>query len=55
MAKVAPFHSSQNPGVYHTCSNCTEGNNIENKYKVNGTGGGSKCDRCAKFEKEGKC
>jgi hypothetical protein len=26
---VAPFHSSQNPGVYHVCSNCTEGNNIE--------------------------
>ena len=25
MAKVSPFHSKKNPGVYHVCSNCTEG------------------------------
>jgi hypothetical protein len=43
MAKVAPFHSSQNPGKYHVCSNCTEGNNIESKYREQGTGGGSLC------------
>lgn len=55
MTKVQPFHSSKNPGVYHTCSNCTEGNNIERKYRTSGTGGGRLCQTCARLQKEGKC
>ena len=55
MAKVNPFHSSKNPGVYHTCSNCTEGNNIEAKYKKAGTGGGRKCQTCQRLETNGGC
>ena len=46
MARVAPFYSKQNPGVYHECSNCTEGNNIERKNRVSGTGGGRRCQHC---------
>ena len=55
MAKVAPFHSSQNPGKYHVCSTCTEGNNIEDKYRTPGTGGGVLCKRCSDLQTEAKC
>ena len=55
MAKVIPFHSKQNPGVYHVCSKCTEGNNIETKYKTGGTGGGRLCTRCAGLQKSRGC
>ena len=44
MAQVSPFHSKKNPGVYHVCSRCTEGNNIEKENKASGTGGGSLCN-----------
>lgn len=46
MAKVAPFHSSKEKKVHHDNSSCTEGNNIEAKYRVSGTGGLPKCSRC---------
>lgn len=55
MAKVAAFHSSKNPGVYHECSNCTEGNNIESQHRKPGTGGGQLCSRCSQLQKDGKC
>lgn len=55
MAKVSPFYSKKNPGVYHVCSNCTEGNNIESANRQPGTGGGTKCSRCADLERSGKC
>ena len=55
MAKVNPFHSSKNPGVYHVCSKCTEGNNIETQYKKSGTGGGRLCTRCSDLQKTGSC
>ena len=55
MAKVAPFHSRQNPGVYHVCSKCTEGDNIQPEYKKSGTGGGRKCKTCADLERDRKC
>jgi hypothetical protein len=55
MAKVAPFHSKKYPGKYHTCTNCTEGNNIEKENKTPGTGGGTKCSRCTELERSGGC
>jgi hypothetical protein len=55
MAKVSPFHSSKNPGKYHACTNCTEGNNIESANKKPGTGGGTLCSRCAQLQKDGNC
>lgn len=55
MARVKPFHSSKNPGVYHVCSNCTEGNNIEKENKKPGTGGGVMCSRCSDLSSSGKC
>jgi len=50
--KVPAFHSSE-PGreVYHDRSECTEGNNIERKYKKSGTAGRRKCHRCATLAK----
>ena len=53
--KVAPFHSKKNPGVYHVCSNCTEGNNIERENRAPGKGGGSLCKRCEELIKQNKC
>ena len=55
MTKVAAFHSSEHPGIYHVCSNCTEGNNIETKYKISGTGGGRLCQTCQRLQNQGGC
>ncbi len=55
MAKVSPFHSSKNPGIYHVCSKCTEGNNIETKYKKTGTGSGRLCKTCERLVASGNC
>ena len=52
---VQPFHSSKNPGVYHTCSKCTEGNNIESQNKKSGTGGGHQCSHCKDLQRQGDC
>lgn len=46
MANVAPFHSSLQKDVYHDDNRCTEGNNIESRNRVSGTGGLPKCARC---------
>jgi hypothetical protein len=48
--QVNPSHSSKSPGVYHVCSRCTEGNNIEPKNKRSGTGGGRMCQRCKELK-----
>lgn len=55
MTAVAPFYSKKNKGVYHVCSNCTEGNNIEKENKTRGTGGGRMCQRCKELRKQKKC
>ena len=55
MARVSPFHSKKNPGVYHICSKCTEGNNIERVNKARGTGGGTLCKRCYALRSSGGC
>lgn len=41
MAKVAEFHSKLETDrkVYHDNDKCTEGNNIEERNRVSGTGG----------------
>jgi hypothetical protein len=51
MSKISPWHStrSTDPPVYHDESTCTEGNNIEPKYRAAGTGGRRKCERCQKI------
>jgi hypothetical protein len=46
MATVPPFYSILMKKVHHDQSLCTEGNNIEDRYKVQGTGGLPKCSRC---------
>lgn len=55
MATVSPFYSSKHPNVYHTCSKCTEGNNIESGNKTSGTGGLPKCSRCKDLTASGDC
>lgn len=56
MPKVAPFHSCKEPTrqVYHDNSACTEGNNIEEKYKRSGTDGRPRCERCNELAAQGK-
>lgn len=51
MAKVAPFHSKQpnDRNVYHDNDKCTEGNNIERRNRVAGTGGRPKCQHCQRL------
>ena len=48
MGKVTPFHSKLDTDrkVYHDNDKCTEGNNIEKRNKVSGTGGRPLCKRC---------
>jgi len=52
MAKIAPWHSSResDPKVYHDSNLCTEGNNIEDKYRRPGTDGRPLCKNCIKRE-----
>lgn len=55
MPKVSPFHSKlAGTGVYHDNSKCTEGDNIEPRNRVSGTGGLPRCEHCARLNREGK-
>ena len=54
MAKVAPWHAVGSD-VYHDCTNCTEGNNIETRNRRSGTGGKRRCDNCKSLDFSGKC
>lgn len=51
MAKVAPFHSTleQDRNVYHDNDECTEGNNIEDRNRAQGTDGRPRCNRCSEL------
>lgn len=49
MAKTSPFHSSLVKRVYHDNTSCTEGNNIEARYRVSGKGGLPQCSHCARL------
>ena len=55
MAKVKPFHSKKNPGVYHVSFKCTVGKNIEKENKAPGTGGGELCLTCKRLQLMGEC
>lgn len=48
MSKVKPWHSIRETDrkVYHDNDRCTEGNNIETKYRKDGTDGRRKCEHC---------
>lgn len=48
MSKTTPWHSSRvgEDKVHHDETKCTEGNNIEERYRKSGTGGLPKCKRC---------
>ena len=50
MAKVTAFRSKL-PGtkVYHNNDACTEGNNIESRNRVSGTGGLPLCEHCKRL------
>ncbi len=55
MARTSPWHSalaSDRP-VYHDNTSCTEGNNIEDKNRRDGTGGRPKCDHCKRLDGSG--
>lgn len=51
MAKVAAFHSKRpdDKKVHHDNNSCTEGNNIESKWRESGTGGHPKCEHCQRL------
>ncbi len=54
MARKSPWHAAGS-AVYHECTNCTEGNNIETGNKISGTGGGRRCSRCSKLISQNNC
>lgn len=51
MTKVSPWHSvlETDRQVYHDNTACTEGNNIEAKYRRPGTDGRPRCKRCSEL------
>ena len=50
------YHSAKRTGVYHTCGNCTEGNNIEPENHRSGKPAGAKlCQTCKRLTTQGKC
>ena len=54
MAKVYPWHA-EGSDVYHDCTNCTEGNNIESGNRVQGTGNNRRCSHCSDLDASGGC
>jgi len=51
---VKPFHSKEKTNVYHNNTQCTEGNNIEKRNFVHGTGGFCQCEHCKRLNRGGK-
>ena len=50
MTKVSPFHSKlSGTDKHHNNNSCPEGNNIEDKNRVSGTGGLPLCSHCARL------
>ena len=56
MAQSSPWHSTKESDrkVHHDNTSCTEGNNIESKYRKSGTDGRPRCNHCDKLAREGK-
>lgn len=56
MSYKAPWHSTKpnTKNVYHNNNQCTEGNNIEDRYLAQGTDGRPLCEHCDRLNKEGK-
>ena len=54
MTRRSAWHSIKS-SVYHVCSNCTEGNNIERENLRSGTGNGDLCDTCKDLVSKGGC
>ena len=52
-----PYWSSAKTGVYHTCKNCTVGNNIESHNLRQGTPppGAVQCQTCKDLEHQRNC
>ena len=54
MAKASPWHSVKRD-VYHVCTNCEDGNNIEPENRREGDGNKRLCDRCSELIRAGTC
>lgn len=50
--KTNPWHSKKESDrkVYHDNTKCTEGNNIENENRREGTGGRPRCNHCERID-----
>jgi hypothetical protein len=53
MPRTYPWHSLLSP-VHHNNTWCTEGNNIEPRYRQQGTGGKPLCSHCARLNSQGR-
>lgn len=51
------YYKKDEPTVYHVCSNCTEGNNIEEVNLIIGQPppGAILCEKCNDLKRQGKC
>jgi hypothetical protein len=52
--RKSAWHSKKS-NVYHVCSNCNTGNNIERENREEGTGGKSLCTECQMWIDKGQC
>ena len=54
MTKVSPWHSVRESDrkVYHDNDACTEGNNIEQKYRRPGTDSRRRCEHCETLDRK---
>ena len=50
------YYSKRDPTIYHSCKNCTVGNNIEKENLSEGQPTGARlCKDCADLQREGRC
>ena len=56
MPLKSPWHSKlkTRTKVYHDNTACTDGNSIEDRYRVAGTGDRPKCYHCVRLAAQGK-
>jgi hypothetical protein len=55
MTQTSPWHSTRTGETkHHDNDKCTEGNNIEDHYRADGTGGLPLCDHCANLDASGE-
>lgn len=54
MPQTSPWYSTKQREVHHNHTECNAGNNIEQEYVAQGTGGLPLCSECSRLKSQGR-